>query len=947
MTIIATCIAMAGYNYYLHCQVQSSKRKKKKIIDEDDPFKDANDKRTMSKYNINGNRDSIAASLAQIAGMSASGNFLTAVFSQMWNHMNIAVSNTIKDTLEPTLKDMKVPLHFVKLDLGDVPVRFTNMFIHRVDLDGDSINSGSNTSSTNGKKGNNKQAGIQIDVDVIWDGNCDIMLQATLTKAAKVTFGVKQIKLSGRMHILLSPLTTELPVISAIQYGFTNPPNVQLSFTGAVQSVTSKLGFVQSALISVIQSSLASMLVLPNRMVMPMDLGSYDYLDTYRPPVGMVRLTAESGRGFTMLKKMLLHDIPDIYCVITLGASNTFRPPFRTCTQYDNLNPSWEGESCDFILYDLDQKVYVDVYDEDKGPLDPDDELGKAEITVRDLFRNDGRCELELEMDGEKTGCYVTVAADLFHLAERVQSLNSLEYKGKNQLCGLATIIVTKAFGIPIPKEDAATSVKVVYGEGCDHKKTFFTGTVSDYPGVDAVNPMYNCVFHVPITAAMLRQDRKDPNGALLAASAAMKFKASISSTPKSPESNGRVSSTSHSNSIKSSFSSMAGGLQKGASFRRGSGSANKENRNNIIFTLFDSDGANGTTGRGKLGEMTVSHEELLRAYKHTITATRPIGDGGAQLEFRVILSGMQSEEEKLQWAAADNTRSPQAMDDPFAPAIPSSIYRSLYSGLEDGVTIRVTALRGRGFGIKKRRLGKKDDVPDVYCIIRLNSSKEEKSDPQQLTSTCWKTSVIKDDTMPNWNESRDFHNIDPARDLVIVDVYDENSKSKDEYLGSAQYSLEKLLRKRTLQIELKNGSTLTKSYVTLMCIQLAKTEEKAVEGGEVMVHCHPELGDEGFESTLIKGNKTGDNIEEEDDSDYDDDDDIVTPLVSVSAPPSSQPSRVSTLAPLSDDEDDMSTSSASSTSSISRKMSRVKKFPGKIGNSIRKPFSSKKKKGK
>ena len=80
--------------------------------------------------------------------------------------MNIAVSNTIKDTLEPTLKEMKpVPLHFVRLDLGDVPIKMQNMFIHRVD-----------------GVGAEKRTGVQIDVDVLWDGNCDIMLQASKSR---------------------------------------------------------------------------------------------------------------------------------------------------------------------------------------------------------------------------------------------------------------------------------------------------------------------------------------------------------------------------------------------------------------------------------------------------------------------------------------------------------------------------------------------------------------------------------------------------------------------------------------------------------------------------------------------------------------------------------------------------------------------------------------------
>ena len=92
----------------------------------------------------------------------------------------------------------------------------------------------------------------------------------------------------------------------------------------------------------------------------------------------------------------------------------------------------------------------MEVFDEDKTPMDPDDSLGKFEITVRELFRepNDGECEVELVMNGENTGCYVTLSAELFHLSEELQSfpdgVRSENYEGKNELCGLATIIITK-----------------------------------------------------------------------------------------------------------------------------------------------------------------------------------------------------------------------------------------------------------------------------------------------------------------------------------------------------------------------------------------------------------------------------------------------------------------------------------------------------------------------
>lgn len=897
-TFLFTFLVVMAYNYYLHVQVQGLKQKRRKSID-DDPSADEMENRTESKHLVtvasSSMQSSIAASLAEIDGMHATGNFLSAVFGQMWDQLNVAVSNSIKDTLEPTLRDMKVPLHFIKLDLGDVPIKTTNMFIHRVGLEGADIDNKKET-----------KPGIQIDVDVVWDGTCDIMLQATFTRSVKMTFGVKQIKLSGRMHIILSPLTTEMPVVSAVQYGFTNPPTIQLSFTGAVQSVTSKLGFVQNALVSVIHSSLASMLCLPNRMVMPMDLGSYDYLDTYQPPVGMVRLAAVNGRGFTLLKKMIFNDIPDVYCVMRLGASNTFRPPFRTTTKYDNLTPDWSDEFCDFILYDMDQKVYVEVFDENKTALDPDDELGTAEITARDLFRNDGKCELELEQAGEKTGCYVTVSAELFYLSEQLQSFSSLMYEGKNQLCGLATIIITKAFDIPIPKVDAATFIKVVYGEGSKHKKTFYTGTVMDYPGIDPLNPMFDCVFHIPITAEMLGGDR-------------------LSSISSPSNGNGNGLGISLPSSLRTRLDSS--NRKKSQNGDRKSANTKKHD---FVFTLVDTDGANGTPGHGELGKMTVTHEELMRAYKHTITETRPIGDNGAKLEFRIALSGMQSEEEKLQ-SSASRKDSPQDTVNQ-----PSSLYKSLYSGLENGVSIRVTAVRGRGFRIRERRIGKKNDVPDVYCTIRLNPEGAQ----QELTKSCLKTSTIKDDTMPIWNESKDFDNIDPPRDLIRVDVYDENRGWKDDYLGSAEVSCEKLLRKRTMEIELCNGTTRTKSYVTLMGVHLSSSENKTSEAGEdVVVHCHPELGDEGVESTLINGRKAS--IVDEDEED-EDDGDIVAPLISVSAPPTTHPFHKSGF---SDDESLGSLGSTSSSSSMFRKMRKVKRFPGKLGKKFSHQSSKKKKK--
>ena len=69
------------------------------------------------------------------------------------------------------------------------------------------------------------------------------------------------------------------------------------------------------------------------------------------------------------------------------------------------------------------------------------------------MFENDGEAELALAMNGKPTDAFVTVTAEMFYLTKKSSSLTLPEFGGKNKLCGLLTVIVTKAFDIPLPKE--------------------------------------------------------------------------------------------------------------------------------------------------------------------------------------------------------------------------------------------------------------------------------------------------------------------------------------------------------------------------------------------------------------------------------------------------------------------------------------------------------------
>jgi len=286
---------------------------------------------------------------------------------------------------------------------------------------------------------------------------------------------------------VLGPLTNELPVVSAVQYGFINPPFLSLDFTGLAN--LADMSVIDDKIRQAIQDVLGGMMVLPNRMLSKMDPAS-SFMDIYKPPVGVVRVTVEQGCGFEPTKKArIMHDVHDIYCTLQLGNENKW----RTSTINNCEEPKW-NESTDFLLFDYDQVIRVQAWDEDVG--NADDDLGSAQVTVGEMLLAGKRMNIDLHGGGssqKRGGAIVTLRCDVCTLTPH--NLDSLDKnRDASLLSGLLTILVTRATKIPLEKKEASCFVKVKYGSS-----KFVTGTVVDAPGVDALNPIYDSVFHVPL----------------------------------------------------------------------------------------------------------------------------------------------------------------------------------------------------------------------------------------------------------------------------------------------------------------------------------------------------------------------------------------------------------------------------------------------------------------
>jgi Ca2+-dependent lipid-binding protein len=402
-------------------------------------------------------------------------NFLSDLLRALWPELDVAVSDMIKSSCEEVFATLTPKIKVTKMQLGTVPIRMDNIHIER----------------------NTSDKSIRMTMDVVWNGNCDMEFQTIL-----VGFGVEHLKFQGRLVCTLFPLTQEMPLVGAVQYAFCNPPTIQMKFTG-VASVAD-FTVLQDTVQATIASSLSS-LVLPNKSLYKMD-PKFSVKDIYQPPMGILRITVVSGASFQVEKRRVgKNDVPDVYVKVLFGVDSVH----QTSVVKDSLTPAWNDEYFDVVLYDTDQILTLQAWDEDTGRLDSDDDLGQAQISIRDvLYSTRNRtCTLDLQnaKDHRLTGANLTVACEILPLEENAKAINAIVKPPTSYpLAGLLTVLVQGATNLPVSKKEEASSfVKVKIGNAPER----VTATIVDYPGIDALNPTYEAMMDIPLTFDLVGQD--------------------------------------------------------------------------------------------------------------------------------------------------------------------------------------------------------------------------------------------------------------------------------------------------------------------------------------------------------------------------------------------------------------------------------------------------------
>ncbi|KAM7401977.1 hypothetical protein PAMP_017254 [Pampus punctatissimus] len=307
--------------------------------------------------------------------------WLNKVLQQVWPFVGQYFEKLLVETIAPSIRASSSHLQtlsFTKVDMGDKAMKVVGIKAH-----------------TENDKGQ-----VLLDLHISYVGNVEINVEV---KRYFCKAGVKGIQLHGMMRVILEPLIGDVPIVGAVTMFFIQRPKLDINWTGLTNLLDIPGLNVMSD--SMIMDAIASFLVLPNRLVVPLVPGLHVAQLRSPLPRGVVRihlLEAKNLAAKDNYVKGVMSGLSDPYAILRVG------PQTFTSRHMDNTDsPKW-GEMYEVIVHEVPgQELEVEVYDKD---TDQDDFLGrmkldlgivKKSIAVDDWFTlkdtQSGRVHLRLE----------------------------------------------------------------------------------------------------------------------------------------------------------------------------------------------------------------------------------------------------------------------------------------------------------------------------------------------------------------------------------------------------------------------------------------------------------------------------------------------------------------------------------------------------------------------
>ncbi|XP_056316517.1 extended synaptotagmin-1 isoform X1 [Danio aesculapii] len=279
--------------------------------------------------------------------------WLNKVIHQAWPFIGQYLEKLLTETIAPSIRGSSAHLQtlsFTKIDFGGKPMKVVGVKAH-----------------TENDKGQ-----ILLDVYISYVGDVEINVEV---KRYFCKAGVKGIQLHGMMRVILEPLIGDVPIVGAVTMFFIQRPKLTINWTGLTNLLDIPGLNVMSD--TMIMDAIASFLVLPNRLTVPL-VADLPVAQLRCPlPRGVVRihlLEADNLAAKDNYVKGVMAGMSDPYAIVRVGPQT-----FKSRHLDNTLSPKW-GEVYEVVVHEVPgQELEVEVFDKDP---DHDDFLGRTKLDL-------------------------------------------------------------------------------------------------------------------------------------------------------------------------------------------------------------------------------------------------------------------------------------------------------------------------------------------------------------------------------------------------------------------------------------------------------------------------------------------------------------------------------------------------------------------------------------
>lgn len=354
--------------------------------------------------------------------------WVNSIIDQMWPYVDGMVYKILKETVEPEMqKNMPKALntlYFETIDLGNKPPYVANV------------------KSYPGKE--ERKSEFIFDMDIVYNGDATIKLAVK-----KVKLGLSNIELRGVLRVIFKPLVAEYNPVGGVTVFFLNRPKLKFDLTNLLNVLD--LPGLKSSLRRITDDVIASFVVLPNRVAVPLAAG-VDASDLQYPiPEGVLRVKVVEA------KDLIAKDIgfvkkgkSDPYAIIRIGAQS-----FRTKMISNDLNPEWNETFEAFVDNSEGQELEAVIYDEDTSSKDS--KIGRLDTEIVSTVET-GYQDLWLPLEGVKQG-RVHLQLNWFPLSANASDLEPPQGKGLSVAALIVKPISADALPLTSGQKEALRSV--------------------------------------------------------------------------------------------------------------------------------------------------------------------------------------------------------------------------------------------------------------------------------------------------------------------------------------------------------------------------------------------------------------------------------------------------------------------------------------------------------